>query len=208
MSIDWAAIHAERQRVADLLAELGPEQWETQSLCTEWSVEMTTAHLTAAASTGTLAWMWNMASVGFNAGKHNLKLLRRYLGPTLADTLANYRGVVGNTIAPTKDGAAWLGEVIVHGQDIARVVGVDMRPDPAAVLTVAEFFASRDFAVNSKSQISGLQLIATDSSFTSGTGPLVRGTTLELVMSMAGRPIFAENLEGAGADELRQRLAG
>lgn len=68
---------------------------------------------------------------------------------TPAETLANFRAVTGNTVAPGKDHAAWLGEVIVHGQDIARPLGIDLVPDPAAVLEVARFFAARNFTVNS-----------------------------------------------------------
>lgn len=99
-----------------------------------------------------------------------------------------------------------LGEVIVHGQDIARPLGLDLEPDPAGVYEVARFFSERDFAVNSKTLVRGLTLEADDSSFSAGTGPLVRGKQLDLVMAMAGRPTYLTALQGDGVAVLAQRL--
>lgn len=61
-----------------------------------------------------------MVASGFNAAKHNKRLLRRYLGASPEETLLIFRRSVDLRIAPTKDYAAFLGEVVVHSQDIAR----------------------------------------------------------------------------------------
>ncbi|WP_312979289.1 maleylpyruvate isomerase family mycothiol-dependent enzyme [Corynebacterium sp.] len=145
----WTQIHAERRRLADVLHEVSAEKWSTRTLCSRWSVSELVAHLTAGASTTPGAWMWSRVWAGFNADRHNQRQLEKHLGRTPAETLANFRAVTGNTVAPSKDHAAWLGEVIVHGQDIARPLGIDLVPDPAAVLEVARFFAARNFTVNS-----------------------------------------------------------
>ena len=63
----WTAVHAERARLAANLEHLSPKQWRTASLCTEWTVEETLAHLTAGASTGRLAWLRSMVSARFDA---------------------------------------------------------------------------------------------------------------------------------------------
>lgn len=202
----WTLIYAERARIADMLAGLSEDDWQTGSLCSDWSVEQVAAHLSAAANTGQWAWMWSMVRSGFNASRHNERQLARYLGPTPADTLENFRHSVTSDIAPTKDYAAWLGEVIVHGQDIARPLGIDLIPDPVPVGEVARFFATKDFAVNSKSTVEGLSLVAEDDSFQSGSGPVVRGRLLDLVMAMAGRPDYCGELQGDGVAELRRRI--
>lgn len=203
----WSMIHAERRRLGEVLDALSAGQWRTGSLCAAWTVEQVVAHLTAAASTGTWAWLRSMVRAGFNAGAHNDRLLRRYLGQTPAQTLGRFHAATTNTIAPTKDHAAWLGEVIVHSQDIAHPLGIGLTPDPAAVIDVARFFAARDFAVHSRSMVKGLRIETDDSSFTAGEGPVVRGRGLALVMTMAGRPAYGDELGGDGADELRRRLA-
>lgn len=203
----WRLIHAERTRVADMLDGLTTEQWRARSLCVAWTVEQTAAHLTAAANTGLFAWLRSMAFAGFNADRHNARRLFEHLGATLRETAEGFRESATLTIAPTKDYAAWLGEVIVHGQDIARPLGIDLVPDPAAVLEVAAFFAAKDFAVNSRRVVAGLTLEASDSDFCVGSGPLVRGPLLHLVMAMAGRRDYCAELTGEGVTELCRRIA-
>lgn len=111
---------------------------------------------------------------------------------------------------PSKNLPPWLGELVVHGQDIRHPLGLEHAPDPGAVAVVAGFFAGRDFAVNSRSQVKGLHLRATDAEFsTNDPGlPVVEGPLLDLVMVMAGRPAHLERLSGPGLGELRRRLEG
>lgn len=201
----WEMIHAERARLAEIMTGFRDDNWRAGTLCSEWMVEHVVAHLTAGANTSQWAWFLSMLRAGFNPGKHNQRWLAQYVGNTHAETLGHYRDSISSTIAPTKDYGAWLGEVIVHSQDIARPLGINLKPDPAAVNEVAHFFAAKDFAVNSKKLVSGLQLDATDSSFRNGSGPIVRGKQLELVMAMAGRPDYSK-LTGDGVEELRIRL--
>lgn len=202
----WELIHAERNRVLYMLKELTSEQWRTRSLCTEWTVEQVTAHLTAAANTGKWAWLRSITLAGFNADRHNARRLAQHLGRKPEETLERFRRSVALKVAPTKDYAAWLGEVIVHGQDIARPLGITLEPDPVALIEVARFFAAKDFAVNSRSLTKALSLKADDADFTGGSGPVIRGRLLDLVMAMAGRPEYCTRLDGAGVNELRSRI--
>lgn len=202
----WDLIHAERARIATMLENFTDPQWHTGSLCTEWTIEHVTAHLTAAANTGTWAWMRSITLAGFSPRRHNARRLAQYLGSTPQETGEKFSDSVMLTIAPTKDYAAWLGEVIVHGQDISRPLGIDLVPEPAAVSEVAAFFAAKDFAVNSRTMVKGLALEASDTAFSAGNGPIIRGPLLSLVMVMAGRSSFATELDGDGLAELRSRV--
>lgn len=203
----WELIHAGRARIADMLDGLTPQQWHSRSLCAEWTIEQVAAHLTAAAGTGRWAWLRSITLAGFNADRHNARRLARHLGSTPQETGERFRRSVMLTIAPTKDYAAWLGEVIVHGQDIARPVGITLTPDPVAVREVATFFAAKDFAVNTHTAVKGLALEATDADFAAGSGPLVRGPLLSLVMAMAGRRDYCADLDGEGAVVLGRRIS-
>lgn len=189
-----------------MLETFSPADWRTTTLCSNWSVAHVTAHLSAGANTGTAAWLRSIIGARFNTDRHNERRLAKYLGASPDETLAHFADAVSLTIAPTKDHAAWLGEVVVHGQDIARPLGIILTPDPAAVLAVAQFYARKDFAVNSASLVKGLSLAADDSPFAVGEGPEVRGRLLDLVMVMAGRPEYLSNLSGAGVNELRRRI--
>ncbi|MFF0356942.1 MULTISPECIES: maleylpyruvate isomerase family mycothiol-dependent enzyme [unclassified Nocardia] len=203
----WAMTHTERAALADDLALLDDDQWARPSLCGDWTVEQVVAHLTAAASIGRLRWLASVLGARFDFDLHNARRLAEHRGATPAETLARFRAVVTSTTAASGHTAAWLGEVVVHGQDIRRPLGLSTTPSTAAATAVADFYASRDFTVPSKTTIAGLRLEATDGPFATGTGPLVSGPTIALVMVMAGRAAGADALAGPGLPTVLDRLA-
>jgi hypothetical protein len=127
-------------------------------------------------------------------------------GLTPAETLDRFRAIIGNTTAPSAHTPAYLGEVIVHAQDIRQPLGLPQAPDIDALTPVAEFFARRNFAVKSRTMVAGLQVRADDGPFAAGTGPMITGSTLALVMSMAGRTPYIDQLDGPGLPTLRARV--
>ncbi|WP_341720050.1 maleylpyruvate isomerase family mycothiol-dependent enzyme [Micromonospora sp. FIMYZ51] len=203
----WSATHAERAALADDLAELRDANWAQPSLCGNWTIEEVVAHLTAAASTGTVRWLTSILGARFDSDLHNQRRLAEQRGATPAETLERFRRVITSTTAATGHTAAWLGEVIVHGQDIRRPLGLPHTPPVPAVTEVARFYASRDFTVASRSATKGLRLEATDGPFATGTGPLVSGTTLALTMAMAGRHVYHDELTGPGVPIMRARCS-
>lgn len=200
-------MHAERGALAEDLAGLTAEQWAEPSLCGRWVVEEVVAHLTAAASIGSFRWIGSILAARFDADLHNRRRLEEQRGANPGETLSRFRNVIGSTKAPSKHTAAWLGEVVVHSQDIRWPLGLQRTPAADAVTSVAEFYAARDFAVNSHSAVKGLRLEATDGPFQFGSGPLVTGTTLALTMAMAGRDVYFNELAGDGVPTMRSRSA-
>lgn len=164
------------------------------------------AHLSAAASTGTLAWIGSIVRARFDTDRHNDRLIARRRGATPDETLATFRSLVPSRTAAAGAHVAMLGEVVVHGQDIARPLGIELVPAPSAVLEVAGFYASKDFAVNSRTLVRGLSLAADDAPFEVGSGPAVRGDLLALTLAMAGRADACSELRGPGVSELRRRI--
>lgn len=124
-----------------------------------------------------------------------------------AETLERFRRVITSTTSPLGPTTAWLGEVIVHAQDIRRPLRLLRTPPVDIVTPVAGLYARRDFTVAGRSAINGLRLEATDGCFATGSGPLVRGTTLALTMAMAmaGRGVYCDDLAGPGVPTLRAR---
>lgn len=202
----WRLVHAER---AALVADLRPvpaEAWRSPSLCAGWDVEHVVAHLTAAAETGPIRWLRSAAGARFDFGLHNERRLAERLGPTPANTLARFAASVDRTSSPPGPTLGALAEVVVHAADVRRPLGLAGDPANEAVVATADFLAHRDFAVPSRRRAAGLRLEATDGPFTAGTGPLVQGPTLALVMVLAGRTRFADDLSGAGAEVLLDRI--
>ena len=113
---------------------------------------------------------------------------------------------IGPIRLPRRESVGGLGEMIVHSEDIRRPLGIQHDPDPEGLLAVATFFATKDFAVNSKSLVEGLRLRAVDAEYVAGDGPEVSGRLLDLVMAMAGRREALDRLAGDGISELTRRL--
>ena len=139
---------------------------------------------------------------------HNQRRLVEHRGSTPDETLDRFHAIIGSTTAPSGQTPAYLGEVVVHAQDIRQSLGLSRTPDVDALTPVADFFARRDFSVPSWTTVAGLQLRANDGPFATGTGSLVTGSTLALVMSMAGRAPYVDQLDGPGVPTVRARVNG
>ncbi|GAB3366779.1 maleylpyruvate isomerase family mycothiol-dependent enzyme [Amycolatopsis echigonensis] len=205
MTALWPQIHAERAALADDLAHLSDARWSTPSLCAGLSVREVLAHLTAGASLTPARWMAGVLRCRFDFDRQVAMRLAEYLGDSPADTAARFRRVVTSTTKPPLPVVAMLGETVVHGEDIRRPLGI-RREYPVGTLTaVARYYLGSDLVVLAKGRVRGLRLEATDSDFSGGSGPLVSGPTLALIMAMTGRSRFLDDLDGDGVEVLRGR---
>jgi uncharacterized protein (TIGR03083 family) len=199
----WSLIHAERAALAADLAELTDQQWATPSLCDGLTVREVLAHLTAGASLNPVRWMAGVIRCRFDFDRQVAMRLAEQLGATPADTLARFRRVLTSTTKPPLPAVAMLGEAVVHGEDIRRPLGIH-RAYPITTLTrVADYYQGSDLVVLAKGRVRGLRLAATDGPFHTGSGPLVSGTTLALIMAMTGRTRYCDELDGDGVAILR-----
>ena len=188
----WALAHAERAALAEDLSGLNAEQWGHSTLCERWDVEEVVAHLTAAAGLNQWRWARSMLGARFRVDVHNQRRMLEHRGSTPAQTLALFQAIIDSSTAPSGHTPAYLGEIVVHAQDIRKPLGLSPTPGVDALTPVADFFARRNFTVASRTTAAGLQLRADDGPFATSTGPLVTGSTLALVMSMAGRAPYLD----------------
>ncbi|MFI6393471.1 maleylpyruvate isomerase family mycothiol-dependent enzyme [Nonomuraea sp. NPDC050540] len=200
----WALIFAERAALADDLAALTDERWATPSLCEGLSVREVLAHLTSAARLTPLRWLAGVVRCRFDFDRQVAMRLREQLGASPDETLERFRGAVTSRTRPLS-AIAMLGETVVHGEDIRRPLGI-RRDHPIGTLTrLAGHYVGSNQVVPAKRQVRGLRLAAVDGPFASGSGPLVTGSTLALIMAMAGRGDYLDELSGDGAAILRER---
>jgi uncharacterized protein (TIGR03083 family) len=204
----WSLIHSERAALATDLAGLTEELWATRSLCDLFTVREVLAHLTAGASLGPVRWMAGVIRCRFDFDRQVAMRLAEHMGATPAETLARFRCVITRTTKPPLPIVAMLGETIVHGEDIRRPLGIEHDYPVTMLTTVAQYYQRSDLPVLARTRVHGLQLMATDGPFTAGVGSGLSGTTLALVMAMAGRALYCDELGGDGVAILRQRLTG
>ncbi|SDC94561.1 maleylpyruvate isomerase family mycothiol-dependent enzyme [Streptomyces prasinopilosus] len=201
----WPLIHTERAALAADLADLTDDQWETPSLCAGLTVREVVAHLSAGASLDTVRWLAGVIRCRFDFDRQVAVRLAEQLGATPGETLERFRRIVPSTTKPPLPAIAMLGEVIVHGEDVRRPLGI-RRDHPIGVVTeTAEYYRGSDLVVVARKRIGGLRLVADDGPFATGSGPLVSGRTLALIMAMTGRAAYCDDLEGDGVELLRSR---
>lgn len=202
----WPVIHAEREALAADLASLDQAGWDTPSLCAPWTVRETLGHMTATARMTPPRFFLSMARFGFNFNKMTAEEIRRETAGTPADTLAAFRDVSQLTSHPPGPVTSWLGETLIHGEDIRRPLGIRHQYPTAAVVRVADFYKGSNLIVGAKKRIAGLSLKATDAEWRTGDGPVVSGPVLSLVMAMTGRRAALADLSGDGVTTLSSRM--
>lgn len=201
----WPLVHAERAALAADLADLTARQWETPSLCTGLTVRQVLAHLTAGASLGPARWLAGVVRCRFDFDAMVARRLAEQMGATPGETLARFRRVVASTVKAPVPIAAVLGETVAHAEDIRRPLGLRHEYPITTLTQVAGYFQGSDLLVPARKRISGLRLHAADGPFAVGSGPLVSGGTLALIMAMTGRGAYCDELTGDGVPILRAR---
>jgi len=201
----WPTVHAERRALADDLADLSFEQWQTRSLCSDWDVHQVLAHLLSAAKMTPARFVQRFATAGFNFNKFTARQVEIESSGGPAATLAAFRAAESRETAPPGPKESWLGEAFVHGEDIRRPLGIKRDyPLPELARTVA-FYAKSNAIIGGKSRVAGLTLEATDTDLSVGSGPLVEGPAIALLLAASGRKAALDDLSGPGVETLRGR---
>lgn len=201
----WPTIHAERAALAADLTGLTPAQWATPSLCAGWSVQQTLGHLVATARLTPPRFLAHLARAGFRFGVMAERDVAAESAGSPADTLARFVAVQDATTSPPGPVDSWLGEVVVHAEDIRRPLGIGHDYPVDAVVRVLSFYKDSNLLIGSKKRVAGLRLVATDAEWTHGSGPEVTGPALSLLMAMTGRKAHLADLAGPGLGELTSR---
>jgi uncharacterized protein (TIGR03083 family) len=206
----WQAIDAQRTSLTAMLDDLADDEWQQPSLCAGWTVRDVAAHLT-------------MQQLGL---RDELRMLRKWRGSmdrtnehvvrlraaelTTGQMIAAIRGMIGSRrhnfgVTPLET----LTDILVHSQDIAIPLGrrLEMAPDAAAVA------ASRNLSMRVPpplplvKKVARFRLTATDTTWSAGEGPEVRGPMAALLLVCCGRLVALPQLSGEGAAALAACLS-
>lgn len=203
----WDTIAAERGALAEDLAGLTDEQWNAPSLCSGWTVRELVAHQSGTASLTPPTFLVRLAGSGFSFEKFTRREIDRHLGATPEETLAEFKSLQHSTKSPPGPKASWLGETIVHSEDIRRPLGIEHSYPPDAVRQVLDFYKNSNTLIGTKDRIAGITLRATDADWSHGEGPVAEGPLIDLLMAATGRRDGAERLSGDGAATLVSRCS-
>ena len=201
----WKHIHSERVLMADTLADLPAEAWATPSLCTSWSVQEMTGHILSAAEQTPANFYKELIAARFKFDVFTDRGARRLgaLSPSvLVDRLRARTTTTNHPPAPV---TAMLGEIVVHGEDIRRPLGIAHKTPEEALVAVADSYRKSNLLLGAKRRISGLRLRASDVDWTTGDGPEITGPLASLVLAMTGRSVALADLTGEGLAALSAR---
>lgn len=201
----WPTIHAERAALADDLGGLPAERWSTPSMCAEWSVHDVLAHLVSAAKMTPPKFLANFAGAGFNFNKFAAKQVAKEGAGGPDATLAAFRAVQTRTSAPPGPKDTWLGEAFVHGEDIRRALGIKHTYPADMVARTVAFYAKSNAIIGGRDRVAGVTLKASDTDFSVGSGPVVEGPVMSLLLAASGRKSALDELSGPGLETLRRR---
>jgi uncharacterized protein (TIGR03083 family) len=205
-SSPWPVIHAERAALADDLDGLPADQWATPSLCTGWTVYQVLGHMTATAKMTPVAFFVGMAGTGFRFNAMSQHHIDRETAGGPADTLAEFRRHITATTSPPGPVDTWLGETILHGEDIRRPLGIAHTYPQDALVRVADFYKRSNLLIGAKRRIAGVTLRADDVAWSTGGGPEAHGPLLSLLLVMTGRQAALSDLSGDGVPTLQARV--
>jgi uncharacterized protein (TIGR03083 family) len=205
----WQATDTQRAHLCDLLADLGDDEWREPSLCAGWTVRDVAAHLTLQqlGPGGVLSQMFKWRGSVDRTTAHAARV--RAAAMTTEQIIAEIRATIGSrrhifgvTHLET------LCDILVHSQDIAIPLGrhLDMPADAAAVAAGRVLSMRWPPPLPSAKRMAGFRLIATDTSWSTGDGPTVRGPMAALLLVCCGRLAALPQLSGDGAADLATRL--
>jgi len=204
----FAAVAAERRRIADLLETLDEEALATPSLCAGWDVKTVAAHLVSVFADS--FWTFQRAAIrygGFNQAID--ELARRRARTPATDIARTLRQRADHRLNPPVTGPlSGLTDVLVHGGDIQIPLGLPFRPDDEQVGWALDFLTGpRPLGFVPRGRLRGIALHSTDIGRSWGTGAEIHGPAALLMMAATGRVGVLGQLEGPGVAVLGKRLS-
>jgi uncharacterized protein (TIGR03083 family) len=183
----WRHTDEQRGVLADMLDGIDTARWSTPSLCEGWTVRDVAAHLTQSHMSKPRMLIEAVRSgFRFNAMVHRVAKEDTRSPAQLATALRGMRGSrkrpPGTTVCDP------LMDVLVHGQDIAVPLGIDLPMPADAAAAAAQRLWGMRFPLNPQRRVRGVELVATDADFHVGTGRVIEAPIRDILMLLAGRP--------------------
>jgi len=198
----WKLIHEERSAMVETWTTITEEQWATPSWCKGWTVQQVAGHILAAAEQTPLNFYKQLTRAGFKFDVFTDRDAKRLGALNTDELIARLRARTTTTNHPPAPVMAMLGEIVVHGEDIRRPLGIDHQISDEALIAVADSYKRSNLLIGSKRRIAGLMLKSTDVDWSTGSGPEVAGPLASLILVMTGRAEAARDLSGEGLKTL------
>jgi len=200
----------ERRRAADLLDGLSEEQLNHPTLCDGWTVHDIAAHLVSYLRFGQAKLYLGILATGADLDTVNRRLTQWLARRPSSVLIQQLRHGAGSRITIPRSGFdPVLADIVLHDLDIRRPLGITRDIAEERLWVAFNHLTTKPspgFTMGAR--LHGLRLVATDTGWTHGDGPLVRGDAESLVLAIGGRTAALDDVRGDGVALLRRRLAG
>ncbi len=206
-------IRSHRENFIDTLESLRPEQWLAPSLCSEWRTIDVAAHLAWAPVLGAGAGALAMARHGFSMNRMIARSAIAWSARGRAAILEQLRDNSRSGARPVgMPPVAAIADAVVHGLDVRRALRLPGQVPVKSLGPLSDFALGTPWPMNvvvggsARRRVAGVRLVATDTDWSHGEGPEVRGTAEALLLLLYGRSPRADELTGKGAATILARL--
>jgi uncharacterized protein (TIGR03083 family) len=198
------AVADELTELADLLEALPSASWDEPTLCAGWRVREVLAHLTMAGRYSMQRTLFELVrSRGdFNA-MANRCARRDASRTTTAELVTVLRSPKLQNWKPPGGGyQGALVHAVIHGLDVTVALGIDRQVPAGRMRLVLAGVVSPRSLKHFGTDLTGVELRATDLDWTYGSGAAVRGTAQDLALLICGRTLPPGRLKADGDDRL------
>lgn len=200
----WSAVRTVRLRVAEMLDTLSTSEWDAASLCRGWRVRDVAGHLALVPTITTRQMLAAAPRARFNPNRINTLLAVGAGSVATSEIVRELRDHAGDrTTAKTLDTRNALFDAIVHSQDIAVPLSRTFDVPVDSTRQGLDRVWAMGWPFHAQRRLGGRTLTATDTEWTVGSGPEVRGSALSLLLLLTGRTsTVRRELAGAGLEGL------
>ena len=190
MDVDSVWRHVDEQRAvfADLVESLDEQQLAHPSLCDAWTVRHVVAHLSLSVMDARTLLTEALRARGRYNRMVRDSALRHAARTSVAEDVAAIRALAGTrrkvfVVTPLEP----LIDVLVHTQDVARPLGLEVTMPVEAAVAATQRAYSMGFPFWAARRLRGVRLSADDADWAAGDGTTVEAPIAELLLLVTGR---------------------
>jgi uncharacterized protein (TIGR03083 family) len=193
-------IAAERRALAAMLADLAAETWDAPTLCAGWRVREVVAHMTMPFRYSAPKFVFELVKARGDFNRMADRCARRDAAMTADRLVAALRDNATRQWGPPGGGLQGaLTHDVVHGLDITVALGDHRRvPLDRLRIVLAGLTTPRSLTFF-KLDLAGIELRASDTDWSYGTGTPLSATAQDLTLVLTGRKLAPGRLLGEPA---------
>jgi uncharacterized protein (TIGR03083 family) len=193
-----AMIAREFLALADVLEGAPADSWDTPSLCERWRVREVVAHMTMPARYTTEEFMAELQRCNFDFTRLSNEVATRDAERPTSQLVDDLRSEVLHHWTPPESGRIGaLTHVLIHTLDATVPLGREQASSDDATRRVLDGLTKGGGFAHFGVSIEGRRVEASDLDWSFGSGRLLKGDARALVLTISGRPVAEDRLEGA-----------